>query len=240
MPAAEGVQAEEVAVAAVPGRWARTATATKPKVVAPFRGGRLALPQPAGQRVEVPRQPVRKRPHRRVGVLDDERQRARPGRRVAPRQRGRNVLAGAGVAARNLLAVRERLAAQRKLAHKHERSHPRHSTTGVRGHATGLIEPRQSPRSNCDPPGYPRPSQGGTPAAGTPRSRVRREAAVWTCVLLVVRRERLGLGHRRSRRRAKERTGLGTVLLWHVFGITPPLRDCARVCYDGTLSSTPW
>jgi hypothetical protein len=102
---------------AVTGRRARTAPAGRPEVVAPFASRRLALPQTARHRVDAPRDPVRERPPGRVRVVDDQCQRACPRRRIAPRERGRDILALAAVAARDLVVVRERLAAERELRH---------------------------------------------------------------------------------------------------------------------------
>jgi len=129
----ERVQAKEVAVRAVPARRARAAPAARPEIVPPLGAGRLTLPQRARRRVDVPGQPVRKRPDGRVGVVDDERQRARPRRRVAPGQRGRDVLALARVATGDLAAARERLAAQRELAHGNELRPLRDSAPSVGG-----------------------------------------------------------------------------------------------------------
>jgi hypothetical protein len=91
-------------VGAVPGRRARTAPAAHPEVIAPLGRRRLPLAQRPRRRVDVPRQPVRERSHRRVRVLDDQRQRPRARRRIAPRQRGRDVLALARIPARDLAA----------------------------------------------------------------------------------------------------------------------------------------
>jgi hypothetical protein len=86
----QGVEAENVAVAPVPRRRARSTVADRSEVVSPLAGRPLPLrlAQPACAWVESPRDPVREDATRRVRVGDEQRQRSRLVRDVCHRSGG--------------------------------------------------------------------------------------------------------------------------------------------------------
>src|ERR671918_1769114 len=115
--AVEGMKAEEVSVRAVARRRARTAVARRAEVVFPLPGRRLGLSEPTRARVDSPGEPVGERAPRRIRVVADERERARPLGRVRPVQGRREILALARVSARDGGSVLEGGAPEIELTH---------------------------------------------------------------------------------------------------------------------------
>jgi hypothetical protein len=114
----EGVEAEDVAVTSMAGWRARPAVAARAEVVPPLHWRGLAFAEPAGTRVESPRDPVRENAPRRVRIVHDQRQRTRFLGNVLPGQRRREILAVARVLARDRLRMPEGAALERELRHQ--------------------------------------------------------------------------------------------------------------------------
>src|SRR6266498_3696248 len=119
--AVEGVEPENVAVAPVPRRRAGAAVAGASEVVLPFARRDLALAQLARAWIESPRDPVREDAARGIRVVGDQRQRPCLARDVRPPKRRRDILAVAGVPARDRLCVLEGAALDGELGHQQVR-----------------------------------------------------------------------------------------------------------------------
>jgi hypothetical protein len=104
-------------VAAVAGRRARPPVAARAEVVAPLDRCGLALSEPLGTPAESPAEPVREGAGRGVGVIDQQRERARALRHRRPGERRREIFSFAAVPARDRPAVIEGAAVKREVRH---------------------------------------------------------------------------------------------------------------------------
>jgi hypothetical protein len=101
----------------VAGRRARPPVTARAEIVASLDRRGLSLTKPSGAGVKPPAEPVGEGPRRGVGVVDNQRQRARAFRHVRPSQRRREILPLTGIPPRNRLAVFEDAAQKHKLRH---------------------------------------------------------------------------------------------------------------------------